>query len=440
MKKRLSANLVLSWAIFIAIIFSIVNAALPRLEMLLFDGHVPVPSVSIKFFIFTAMLLYLLNHARLKVKLSSVFILLCFISYIIIDVLLVSSSGDYSAATLVFGYNSMYSYLVMVLLLIIFSPEIPERSISKTLFFLSIILVAIGTVQTVTNNPLFPLRSVDGYFQVLVWYYYGQVRAFSLFEAPAYYATFLIFVGAIVLAKMFLSAKIASKLIYAISYIAIFLLEVLTLNRTAMVAYFFVSIIIFGIVKYGFEKPHLKLIMVSSLLFSAALVFSVPLISNLFPFVFEFKDQSVLARISEWQYWIHFVLLDTSRIIWGSGVFQNSILISSRDVIIDNMFLAVLVQAGIVGLIFVIYVIYYIWSTLVDRYLHAQNPIAMAVISLITVWPIFAVFGTGLNIFPIYAAIPFFLKPKMFSSVNPPDFEMVSEHCYYSEKEKMKSP
>ena len=120
----------------------------------------------------------------------------------------------------------------------------------------------------------------------------------------------------------------------------------------------------------------------------------------------------MLERYAEWQYWLHFLFRQPERFLLGSGIFQNSLFRLTKGIIIDNMFLAILVQIGTIGLAFVLFIIYKLWSTLVARYLNTLAPIAIASISLLTVWPIFAMFGTGLNIFPVYAAIPFLLRAE----------------------------
>jgi len=151
--------------------------------------------------------------------------------------------------------------------------------------------------------------------------------------------------------------------------------------------------------------------MMISFLASIALIVLVPVISGMFPFVFAFKDQSMLQRYAEWAYWLKTILLSPKSLLFGSGIFQNSLFPATRMVIIDNMFLAVIIQVGIVGLMIILYVIYKVYSILVERYLYSKTPMAIACIALFTTWPIFAMFGTGLNVFPIYAVLPFLFRP-----------------------------
>lgn len=411
-QSMFSFGAIISWLLFIMILLSIINAALPQFEMLLFSGEVPVPSISIKLLIIMGLFVYSIVHVESSVSKSSIIILGFFLLYLLAESALFSLTNRYSMTLIVFGYNTMYSMLIIAFLLTNIKPTIRSHTVSRIMLFVSVPLLLIGIAQSLANEPLLPLRSVDGYFQVLVWDYYGQVRAFSFFEAPAYYATFLIFFGAFVLANILSQRELKGKLLYFILFTIISISEFLSLNRTAMFAYLFVMFTVVAIYKLRFRRNRLILIMGASFVLSISLVFTVPLISNLFPFVFAFKDQSMFERYAEWQYWLHFLFRQPERFLLGSGIFQNSLFRLTKGIIIDNMFLAILVQIGAIGLVFVLYIIYKLWSTLITRYLNTLDPTAIASISLLTVWPIFAMFGTGLNIFPVYAAIPFLLRAE----------------------------
>ena len=409
-RRKISFDSIFSWIVFFLTYLLIVNAALPQMEMLLFAGHVPIPSIIIKILLIVLLVLYALIYSGRPVNRKSILSLVLLLLLFSIEVALLTNN-NFPLFALIFGINAMYSLLIIAFLISSLYSTINPVHAEKVLLIVSVPLVFLGIAQTVMNLPLLPLDSMDGYFKVLVWNYFGQVRAFSLFEAPAYYATYLVFLGGVVLGYLLANRRGKGSMFYLFLFVAVTYSEFMSLNRTVILAYLFVVFIVFSIYKMGYRKKFLIIVMVVAFVSSAGLIFAVQIIHQAFPFVFAFKDQSMLARYSEWQYWIHFIFLKPQTILFGSGLFQSSLFSSTKGVIIDNMFLAVLVQFGVVGLVIVLLSIYTIWSLMVEKHLFVSSPMAISSIALITVWPIFSMFGTGLNIFPIYAAIPFLLRP-----------------------------
>lgn len=388
----------------IAILFLIVNAALPRLEMLVFSGNVPVYSVFLKFAIILLLIIYILIDSRASINKLSIITVITFVCYLALETLMLSVSSSYSINLILFGYNTMYFTLIFTILCFSVRSNISAGLLTKLLIIVSIPLIGLGITQTVLNNPLLPLKSANGYFKVLVWDYFGQVRAFSLFSAPAYYASFLVFVGALVFG-LFLSSRGGRKFLLLLLLAVISFSEFVSLDRTAIFAFVFCLFTVFSIYKLKYTRSHLMIVMSLSFVASLSLVFVAPLISRLFPLVFAFKDQSLLERYSEWGNWIAALLKNPVSFLIGTGIFQNGVKLTS-GVIVDNMFLAVMVQIGVIGLVLVLFILFVIWRKLFEIAYNEMTPLAIAGLSLITIWPIFATFGTGLNIFPLYALLP----------------------------------
>lgn len=408
-RRKVGFDYIFSWLVFFLTFLLIINAALPQMEMQIFSGHTPIPSVVIKIILIFLLALYILTYSDRTLNINSILSLLSLLSLFFIELVFLTSD-NLPSYVLVFGIDTMYSLLMIALLMSNFHSTInPVRAVN-VLLIISVPLVFLGIAQTVTNSPLLPLDSVDGYFKVLVWNYFGQVRAFSLFEAPAYYATYLDFLGGVILGRLLINRPSKNGIFYIFLLIMVTYSEFMTLNRTAIFAYVFVMFTVFSIFKMKYRKKNLIIVMAFAFLSSVGLMLAVPIIHQSFSFVFAFKDQSVFARYHEWQYWIHFISIKSHTILFGSGIFQSSFFSSTKGVIIDNMFLAVLVQFGVAGLIVVLLSIYIVWSLMVEKCLSVSSPMSISSIALITAWPIFSMFGTGLNIFPIYAAIPFLIK------------------------------
>lgn len=407
-RRKISVGSIFSWLIFSLIFLLIINAALPQFEMLLFSGHVPVPSIIIKFILIVSLVLYTTIYSGRSANRKSILSLLLFLLLFLVELALLPSNNF---AVLIFGINAMYSLLIIALLMTNFNSTVNPVHAEIAVLFISLPLVILGMAQTIMNSPLLPLLSVGGYFKVLVWNYFGQVRAFSLFEAPAYYATYLTFFGGFVFGCFLIKRRDTVRFFYLFLLILVSVSEFLSLNRTAIFSYFFVIFTVLSIYKMRYRKKNLLIVMYVAMLSSVGLIFIVPFIHQSFSFVFAFNDKSMFERYSEWHYWLHIIFQSPHEIFFGSGVFQSSYFSSTKGVIIDNLFLAVLVQFGLVGLVVVLLSIYTVWSLMVEKRLLSFSPISVSCIAMITVWPIYAMFGTGLNIFPIYAVIPFLFKP-----------------------------
>ncbi len=177
--SRFEIKHILTFLILISTLFIIINAALPRLEMLLFSGNVPLYSVFLKFSIILYLVIYIIIDSRARIDKTSIIVLTCFICYLSLDALIFSVTYNYSLKFRLFGYNSMYFILILVLFYSCIRSNVSAEFITKYLIIISIPLVALGISQTVFNNSILSLQSSNGYFKVLAWDYYGQVRAFS---------------------------------------------------------------------------------------------------------------------------------------------------------------------------------------------------------------------------------------------------------------------
>jgi hypothetical protein len=394
-------RILFGYMFFLLSLLIIVNAAFPRIQMLLFHDHVLVYSLFLKIGIFILATIYLLILGRADfggTLTKSIFALLV---YLLFDTLYLSTSYSIPLRDLCFGYDTMYSILILAGFVLILRPQVPEKSATKIIIFISIPLLVLGISQSILNNPILSLRSENDYFIVLVWNYYGQVRAFSLFSAPAYYASYLVFFGSLLFAmmlrhrgkKVFLESFLFSIVLFSLFY---------SLNRTAIFAMGLSLLTVFLIVIKNISLKVLPLLMMGFFIASIFLVIGAPMIAQQFPYVFAFKIHSLVERYEEWRHWITFLVESPMTLLLGSGIFQNGILKNANDIIIDNMFLAVLVQIGVIGLALVLFVIYETWHAVGVMVYSSKTPIGIAGLSLITMWPVFAMFGTGLNIFPLY--------------------------------------
>ena len=207
---------IVSWSLFLLVFLSIVNGALPQVEMLIFSGRCPIPSIFLKLCILILFVASQIMYSNLKIKKTATLTLLVLFSFLAFETGFFSISSRIPIIVTIFGFDTMYSLLIVSLLVANIHSTISAKDAERFVLIVAIPILLLGISQTMLNSPIVPLRSIDDYFQVLVWNYYGQVRAFSFFEAPAYYATFLVFLGSFALSTILSRAKSPKKLFFGV--------------------------------------------------------------------------------------------------------------------------------------------------------------------------------------------------------------------------------
>ena len=111
--------------------------------------------------------------------------------------------------------------------------RVTDRVLLVMVIALAVVCGALGVAQYVTNTPIVPTFSSDGYFKVMVWSTGGHVRAFSLFVAPASCGAFFCFTASLAVAM----ARRQKNLIIAIPLLLLSLFVSWASDaRTTMVA------------------------------------------------------------------------------------------------------------------------------------------------------------------------------------------------------------
>ncbi|MHB1282844.1 MAG: hypothetical protein ACYCZI_03090 [Metallibacterium scheffleri] len=394
----------IGWTAILVCVLTIFNGVLPQIQIALLDGRVPFYLIYLKFALIALIAIGIVSSSRVRISGSLVLWWLAFTGYLIFDALRLSFTGAENAADIFFGYNTLYFWI----LLIPFATSLRVNVNYKTLEFLviatAIPVIAFGYIQLISNQTILPTSSVDGHFEVLVYLYYGFVRPFSIFSAPAYYAAYVSFVGFMTFAHFLRSRKIIIKMAWFILFTWIAIAEFTSYGRAEILSFALGLIFLFWWIKSGvnIKKIYLATVLIAT---ASILVAFLGALHGFFGSNKVFENKSLFERFDYWQYWVDKLYSNSGAFSFGFGVFQNSQIHHNSDVIIDNMMIAIAVQIGVIGLALALGYMYQVWKFVAVECIKSESNISLAQLTMLSLWPVYAMFGTGLNIFPLYAFI-----------------------------------
>ena len=166
----------------------------PNIQMFITNGRIVLPNIFLKIvFLIITVLAFVL-----KPKLPKKQIILAwglFVLYLVFEVVYFHFLKGFSLFTILFGYNAYYFYLLLMPFLFTFSEFIKGKHIIAMLLVIWMINAVIAFMQHYFNATILPPKSCDGYFEVLVYNFYGYCRSFGLFQNAWNNAFFLIFIS-----------------------------------------------------------------------------------------------------------------------------------------------------------------------------------------------------------------------------------------------------
>ena len=398
--------------IFITIFFLLlIEGALPQAQMAIFSGNVIIPSLALKvllmglIFIGFCIRLYRSGNILWQRRIFTAYF--CFVTYLGVHFLV--KSDEFPFDYLLLSYNSYYFFF----LLLPFAAYLPSRTriVNRWLVLLSLPLLALGFSQFVSNAPLLPLASSDESFKVYAVEYYGQTRAFSLFNSGLNYGHFLSLLGAFTayyLVRGKKTHRIASFVFLLILTAACY--STLTRNLYLEFAFTLLAALLLaqrsGAEKKGFSRFS-RYLPIFYAVVAAVFVSGIQLLlATMGGAAKLLAQESLYMRYIEWQYYFPlWVDSGLKNLLFGVGLIQNERFPVTEDVLIDNTFLAIGVHIGLIGLVLWLMLMWKLWNYLLQiQALMPGNAFVLAIVALSSTW-----ISSGLyNInFGMYALLSF---------------------------------
>lgn len=350
-----------------------------HIQMFLF-GSIVFPNVIFKLLLLISLFLYFAINKKIFIKnysLTTIYIL--YIVYLLFDYLFLWLYFGYSGVYFLISFMSFDYFTFIIFFLFLFS-KVEKGDNNKFTFVILVIgcIALLGALEQYligTNN--FIIATSDK--KVNASDFYGIDRLFSFFSSGLNFGVFLSFLFVIVLSYIKPILRIKNiLLILLILLILFFIYNTFTRNIYLMVlmslfSYFFLFIFSKRILKY---LPYIYGLVMSLFLSYTAMTLKLEKSTedNGIDSV-----RSTFARFLNWDNAINkFVEGDTISQLFGLGLIQNGRV--DNGLTIDNSFLGLLLQHGLIGLILFIYLYHRIWIYLLNDYFASKKRLSMVTV------------------------------------------------------------
>lgn len=384
----------------VCIVFVIASGAFPRIQMLLLGGNVPVTPAIVK-----ALLLLILGvaffarGARIDISLpfaSGLFVMLG---------LGISRAHIFFSSHMPMGDLLLADYLMYFMLLLgcLFAAvpmRVSPRLLTTLFFLIFFISIAIGTGQHFLNEKIIPTDSVDGNFSVQAWDFYGQVRAFGLFPTPMQFGFFCCLIGNFGVVQIVRERRrFVGWLIVILAGFGCFL----TLTRAAQICYC-VGLPLAYILSVGRPKGLVRVLPVCALV-TAMIVLGAGAtrlsVSNRGDLS---SSETLYIRLTEWKSYLdRYGDMSLADQVIGSGLVERGglgrvkHLANEGPTLLDNTYLAILVNFGIMGVALVVCLYASAWGVLSRKADVGASSLMVATVATFAALPFLANYEVVLN-------------------------------------------
>gem|GEM_PF-1625614 len=380
-------------------------------QMYVFDGQIKYPTILLKFLLlsaFTAGALFL-NHTWVmprKIALPW----LVFIFYLVIHALYLSAFVRLPITTTLFGYNAYYFFLLILPVLFVLKDCMPGKWLLLWFLLLSLPLALLGLAQYITNHPIVPVQSNDDRFMVQSLWFFGQVRAVSLFPSPGTFGNIIALACALSTAWFLnaITAKNRRTLLYVGVLILIMLLTAFT-TLTRAVYLQAASVLGFCLLWRWTTSPQRSTWLKLWPIFTAFFGFITALVAGGVLGRSEglLSVSSLQERLYQWRLFLDVWWSENSASpFFGLGYmpykgFGN---IASSDLKaqnLDNSFLAIGVHIGLIGLLLWLWLMWQAWGYILRSAMAAPTPWRLGLAAFWSTWALSGVFNVNLVVYPL---------------------------------------
>ncbi|HXZ33142.1 MAG TPA: hypothetical protein VEH30_12760 [Terriglobales bacterium] len=391
---------VLTTTAFLAVVACVINCALPQIEMLLTAGSVPVPVAVIKIACFCLLTLLALTYGRLDLSAFPTGMWLAAMTFLFLDFSYLWLWEGKTPADIILGYNAYYCPLIFAPLACAFTGRLSEKSATRILVSIFLVCAMIGWAQFISQKPVIQMASSDGNFRIYIswWTALGQrsIRAFGVFGTALEYGSFAVLIAAIGIGmcgrpKGWIKGVPLYLLAAACCYT--------TLTRVVYVQLAFTT---FAAIAFTFGRrlrrmiwqPLIGLVLGSFVAFSG--------IAKLVGQTGTVYDASSLdLRLLQWEIFgaqfLHSTFLQ-KMLGLGFSQAEKPAIVPLRDemfgsftnVLVDNMYLALALHIGLVGMVIIVGLLWALWRRLRIETVKRPTPLLIGIASF---WSTFLLTG-----------------------------------------------
>jgi O-Antigen ligase len=376
----------------------LLEAGLPQLEMAIFSGATPIPDRAPRFLCLVLML-FIGYMQRTFNRVSLVPAALVVGAFLAGDTVFLYLDRSCSFGDLYHAYTLYYFILLLGAMASSLRLRISPGILTVFVMAGFLISVSFAILQFATNDAILPTQSTDKSFVVDSWHFFGQVRAFGLFASPLNFGVFCCFIGALAVAWC--------------KSLKGFVLGVPVLILAAFGCYAtYTRLTIIGFVACIASSIILSLRRLRPFavwLPAVWLIVAVVAVSRLGSFGTQGdfglgNTSSFIERLSSWAWcWEAFLRASLPEKLFGLGLMPHSgsqpasTATNIAPVPIDNIYAALLVQVGLIGLLVVGFFCWRCWKYLLRRVEEVNSPLIVAVAATWATLTLLGMFNIVLN-------------------------------------------
>ncbi|MDR3723191.1 MAG: hypothetical protein P4K83_01710 [Terracidiphilus sp.] len=370
------ALLVMRIAVGLCATLILITGAGYQLEMFVTGGRAPIGMFYFKLGVLSICLMSIGVKGRVAYTKMALPIYVLFV-YIFLDAPHLIIQQNVSVYAFAASVNALYFIFVVLLVVEIADLRLPEESIRKVWLFCFAINGALALAQFIQNEPIVYTGSTDGNFVVDSWVARGSVRAFGLFAAPGAFALFSGMVATYAAAKL---VRRKGVLINCCILVTGFFFVLIAKTRGMYVVT--IEAVITAIL---LAKPKMRPLVrfiplawfvagIGVAAFSLIRLVTVGTTSDMTDAT-SFGD-----RIIEWKYFLNVLTSSrSSELLFGLGWAQDAHTKESMTTLsIDNLYLAITLHTGIVGLVLVLLVLWACWIAVYERVKTSDSELIIA--------------------------------------------------------------
>ncbi len=377
-------------------LLSLAEGVIPQLQMQLLGGRMLIGNVLAKIALLVTLACGLALHPKFSYAGIPIYSWKICCSFLVLEIGYLLLECNTPLSELLLSYNSYYLLLLVGPAALAFRGAVSERLVVRCTVSLFLLCAAIGIAQHLTAKPLLYTESVNGSFVIQSWQFFDEVRAFSLFTSGLSFGIFCSLCGALGVA-LARKSPLPGTSLAVLSALACYA----TLTRLCYLIFFcactYSAIISFGKKSSrGLWQPLIYFGLGIATILLGVKSFNGDAASQLG------SASSLLDRVIEWTYYYD-LLANSSPLhqLLGLGIVQHDRITQTRPAV-DNVFFALALHIGIVGVVLFSALMTKMWLYLRREALASQQPFVVAAASL---WATFACAGTFNIIFAAFGAI-----------------------------------
>ena len=385
---------------FMAMIVCIINCALPEVEMLFLGGRSPIPIALIKIACFGVLIALTLMYGRLDLSSFPTTMWMVAVGFLLLDFPFLWFFQGKAPSEVFLGYNAYYCPLILAPFACTLRGKVPERLALQIVLLIFAFCALIGWAQFLFQIPVVQTASSDGNFRIYTsfWMQEGSatVRAFSVFGTALEYGNFAVVVAGIGIG---MCGKPGGWVRGLPLYLFAAACCYSTLTRVVFLQLIFGTI---AALIFTFGRGSRRMIWqpLTALGLSWLIAFSG--LSELIGQTKTLYDASSLQiRLLQWEvHGAEFAHSTFLQKMLGLGFCQadKPVIVPKRDdfygkasnVLVDNMYLAVTLHIGVIGLLVMLGLFWAMWRYLRVETIKHPSPILVGIASF---WSTFLLTG-----------------------------------------------